>query len=75
MTINGSESSDDEDYLTPEQKRLRKMLKRGLYATYFVGVMISFKNKVKVYGALRPIEYLEEFEKVQPKSKQKGILV
>lgn len=70
-----SNSSDDEEFLTPEQLRLRKAFKKALYATYFVGVMISFKNKVKVYGALRPIEYLEEFESNRPKAKHNSILV
>ena len=30
---------------------------------YFIGIMFTLKNRVKVMGAIRPVDHLKEFEK------------
>ena len=37
--------------------------------------MLYFKNKVKVYGAVRPMFYIEEFEAQKPVEREKKLFV
>ena len=37
--------------------------------------MLAFRNKVKVYGALRPLRYLEEFEALKIESPRTSLFV
>ena len=40
-----------------------------------MGVMQTFRNRVQMYGALRPIEYFEQFEAKKVVEKKKSFLV
>ena len=62
-TGNSFDFTEEEDQIISTQRlKIRKMFKRGLYAIYFIGVMYSLRNRVQMYGAIRPIEYFETFE-------------
>lgn len=68
-------SSDDEDTIDTERKRLRKIFKKGLYALYFIGIMFSLRNRVQIYGALRPKEHFNSFGALKEVEKKKGLFV
>ena len=74
-----SSDSDSSDYdtviLSGRQAIARKRFKKVLYASYFMGVMQTFRNRVQMYGALRPIEYFEQFEAKKVVQKKKSFLV
>jgi len=69
--------------LTDQQKKIRKKIKRALHVIYFIGIMQTLRNKVKIYGAIRPVEYFNNFkseaeketEKEKATPKKLGILV
>lgn len=61
-TLNTSESSEEDEPISEHRMRLRRILKKNFLATYFMGILFCFKNRVQIYGALRPIEYFKEFE-------------
>lgn len=48
--------------MSDERIALRKKLKRSLFVAYFLGILFSMKNRVKIYGALRSIEHVKQFE-------------
>lgn len=60
MTANSFD--EDDPIISTHRMRIRRIFKRGLYAIYFIGVMYSFRNRVQMYGAIRPIQYYEKFE-------------
>jgi len=63
MNSSNSECSDDDTIIMTERQTLvRKRFRKVLYASYFMGLMQTFRNRVQMYGALRPIEYFEQFE-------------
>jgi len=76
----GIESSSDEEEkpLTEKQIKNRKRIKKALHVSYFIGVMQTLRNKVKIYGALRPLTYFNNFKseaEALPPPKKTGILV
>ena len=77
MTANSFDFTEEEEQIISTQRlKVRKMFKRGLYAIYFMGIMYTLRNRVQMYGAIRPIEYFEAFEanKFSP-SKKTSFLV
>ena len=54
------------------RKRLMAKLRTGCLVVYFIGILHSLRNRVKVMGALRPVEHLKEFEKEKKPVKVKG---
>lgn len=69
-------SGDDEvEEKTLERKHLRNILKRSFRVAYFIGILYSMKNRVKIYGALRPIDQVKEFDSGQSAPKRKSLLV
>ena len=69
-----SDLSDDED-MSEERITLRKKLKRSLYVSYFLGILFSMKNRVKIYGALRSVEHVKQFEVNKVEKKKHNFLV
>ena len=60
---NSDNDEEDTGYLRPlVRTRLQRVFRRTLLASYFIGVMFAFRNRVQLYGAIRPIEYYEVFE-------------
>ena len=72
-----SDISDDEvvEEKSLERKHLRNILKRSFRVAYFLGILFSMKNRVKIYGALRPIDQVKEFDSSNNAPKRKSYLV
>ncbi len=69
-------SGDDEvEEKTLERKHLRNILKRSFRVAYFIGILYSMKNRVKIYGALRPIDQVKEFDSSKNVTQRKSLLV
>ena len=72
-------SSDEEEKpFTDQQMKTRKRFRKALHVLYFIGIMQTLRNKVKIYGALRPIDYFNNFKseaEALPPPKKTGILV
>jgi len=68
-------SGDDEvEEKTLERKHLRNILKKSFRVAYFLGILFSMKNRVKIYGALRPIDQVKEFDSGNNAPKRKSLL-
>lgn len=45
-----------------QRQHLIKAWRRTFLASYFIGIMRSFQNRVKIYGAIRQDEHMENLE-------------
>jgi len=74
-----SSSDEEEKPLTDKQMKIRQKMRKALNVLYFIGIMQTLRNKVKIFGALRPVEYFNNFkseaEAEQTVPKKTGILV
>ncbi len=58
-----------------EDRKVRKLWRKACKVLYFIGIMLSFLQRVKTYGAIRQAEHLNQIVKEKKTKKRKTSLV
>ena len=58
-----------------EERKVRKLWRKACKVLYFIGIMLSFLQRVKTYGAIRQAEHLNQIVKEKKTKKRKASLV
>jgi hypothetical protein len=58
-----------------EDRKVRRLWRKACKVLYFIGIMLSFLQRVKTYGAIRQAEHLNQIVKEKKTKKRKASLV